>query len=188
MVNKYKGFKSEKMAGPREKLPAGGYVAKIMGAKVEDYSWGQSLIVSYDITEGEYAGFFKRDRDNNGNADRRWRGNLRMNVPKGDGSEQDAWTVRSFNNFIASVEDSNPAFAWDWDETKLKGKEVGMLVRNREYEINGTRGWTTEASSTTDTASIRSGKFRIPKDKPLKTQAEHATGYNAAEDDSDLPF
>lgn len=189
MIKNYNGFKKEKMAGPREVIPAGGYVCKIMAAKVENYKFGDVLVLSFDITEGEYTGFFKRDWDNNTNPERKWRGNLRLNIPKGDGSEMDGWTVRSFNNFAASLEDSNPGYTWDWDESKLKGKELGILFRNREYDFNGNHGWTTEASSVTDSSAIREGKFRIPKDKPLKDKpVSDAPTYAAAEAEDDLPF
>ena len=35
----------------RKPLPAGGYVAKILNAKVEEYSWGEVLVISFDIAQ-----------------------------------------------------------------------------------------------------------------------------------------
>ena len=57
MINHYNGFKAEKTAG-NEPLPAGGYVAKILGAEVKSYSWGDVLNISFDITEGEHTNHF----------------------------------------------------------------------------------------------------------------------------------
>ena len=44
----------------------------------------------------------------------------------------------------------------------------GVLFRNKEWEMNGRTGWTTEACSAIDAQSVRDGKLKMPKDKPLK--------------------
>lgn len=191
MIPQYKGFEKKKFSGSREILPAGGYVGKILKAEVMQYSWGNRLQISYDITEGDFKNFFKHDWDNNQNEDRKWRGVLKLNLPSGDGSQQDSWKVNAINNLAASLEDSNPGYTWDWDEAKLKGKALGFLVRDFEWEINGRTGWSTEASSCTDVDSIREGKFKVPKPRPLKdTQAAPATTMSgtAIDDPDDLPF
>ena len=190
MIPKYNDFKSAKIGTGREILPAGGYVGEIKKAEVLKYSWGSKLVIAYDITEGEFTGFFMRDWQNNPNDDKKWRGNLSLTLPTDDGTEQDAWKKRAINNLAASLEESNSGYHWDWDEAKLKGKKLGFLVRDREWELDGRTGWTTEACSCTDVESIRSGKFRMPKAKTLsKTSAPAAPAidYSTA-DDSDLPF
>lgn len=190
MINKFNGFERRKYTSAREILPAGGYVGKILKAEVVHYSWGDRLHISFDITEGEFKDFFKKDWENNTNEDRKWRGVLRLNLPAGDGSAQDAWKVSAINNLAASLEESNSGYTWDWDETKLKGKALGFLVREFEWEVNGNSGWSTEAASCTDVESIRSGKFRLPKKRPLKRsqQAEPATAPGTVEEPDDLPF
>ena len=190
MIKKYTDFKAEKSSSPREILPAGGYVGKIMSAKVESFEWGDVLVMAYDITEGEYAGFFQRDFANNTNEDKKWRGTLRMNIPTDSANQQNEWRKRAFNNLIACLEESNPGFHWDWDESKLKGKALGILVREREWEMGGNTGWTTEASGASSVDAIREGKFRIPKPRFLKAKTEAAApAFNQqAADDSDLPF
>ena len=127
MIPQYKGFEKKKFSGAREILPAGGYVGKILKAEVMQYSWGNQLKISFDITEGEFKDFFQRDWDNNTNEDRKWRGVLKLTLPTGDGSEQDGWKVNAINNLTASLEESNPGYNWDWDETKLKGKLMPYL-------------------------------------------------------------
>ena len=47
MIPKYNGSKSEKSTSFAP-IPAGGYVAKIMGARIENYSWGSVLIIAFD--------------------------------------------------------------------------------------------------------------------------------------------
>lgn len=188
MIKKYNDFKAEKVGAPREILPAGGYVAKIMSAKVESFAWGDVLVMAFDITEGDFANFFKRDFDNNPNEDKRWRGTLRMNIPNDSADQQNEWRKRAFNNLIACLEESNPGYHWDWDETKLKGKALGILVREREWEMNGNTGWTTEASGAASVDAIRGGKFRIPKPRALKKSETAAAAFPQAADDTDLPF
>lgn len=185
--------KGEKPASARQQLPVGSYVAKIIGAKVESTPWGgERLSIAFDIEEGTYKGFFKADFDENTANDKKWRGTFRQNVPTGDGSERDGWTQRSFNTLIWALEASNKGYVFDWDESKFKGKLVGVSFRNEEWEINGRTGWTTRCWEMVDVETVRAGKARIGKDKPLnKSSSESAQAdfpvVEAASDD-DLPF
>lgn len=193
MIKQYGGYAAKKSGGAREILPAGGYVAKIVSAKVDSTQWGDKLIVAFDIAEGDYREFFKKDFDGNVNEDKKWRGVYRLSIPADDGSEQDEWKKRSFNNFAFALENSNNGYVWDWDESKLKGKMFGVLFRNKEWEMNGRTGWTTEACSAIDAQSVRDGKFKMPKDKPLNGNGSAAssrfeTTAPANESDDDLPF
>ena len=198
MIRRYNGAKAERRAA-REILPAGGYVAKILDAKVQhfDFRNGDSvdkLILSFDILEGQHAGFFKRDYNQNTNEDKKWRGTYRVNIPKDDGTEQDGWSKNTFNGVIWALEDSNPGFHFDFDETQLKGKIVGVLFRNKEWEWEDKTGWTTECCALTGAEEIRSGKFKMPKDKPLKKSgstmsAPSGGGFaEVTDDDGTLPF
>ena len=194
----YNGFKAQKSAGAREILPAGGYVCRICEAKVEIYKTRnggtmETLIWAIEIIEGEHAGFWKKDFDSQTGEDKKWRGTMRINLPKDDGSEQDGWTKRTFENAMWALEDSNPGYTWDWDEKKLKGKIVGILYRNREWEYNGNTGWTTEAGGVTSVDDIRNGKFKPLKDKPLKNKNANNNNNSsfsalANADENDLPF
>jgi len=188
-MKQYSGFKAERAAGAREILPAGGYVCEIKNAKVEEYTGGlQTLVLAIDVIEGQYAGIFKRDFDNNTREDKKWRGKYRINVPKDDGSEMDAWTKRGFNNFIWAVQESNTGYTWDWEEKKLKGKKVGVIYRNREWEMSGNTGWTTEAAGSASVEEIRAGSFRMLKDKPLKNRPVQPQVEENVDSEDDLPF
>lgn len=191
MIKKFNGYEA-KMIQPREQLPVGGYVCKIMKAEVLDYSWGQRLAVSIDIAEGQYKDFYANEYRAQTTEDKRWKGVLRLSIPTDDGSERDEWTKRSFNNFIGVVEDANPGYRFDWDETKLKGKTVGILFRNEEWEFNGRSGWSVKPFSTAAIGDIKDGKdFKI-KDKPLAKNAGAAAPAFAEEASSisgdELPF
>lgn len=187
-MKKYNDVKAEKPSGGRETLPAGGYVCQILSARVESGDWGDTLVVAHDVCEGDYNGIFKRDYDNNTMENKKWRGTFRLKLPKDDGSEQDGWKKRSLGNFIWAVEQSNPGYSWSWDEKTLKGKKVGLLYRNKEWEYNGRSGWTTEAAGSESIDNIRNGKFRIPKDRPLPEKPAAPVFTDDVEGDGELPF
>lgn len=185
----YSGYKAEKMAGGREIIPAGGYVAQILSTEVLEYTWGKVLAISFDVTEGEHKDFFKRDYAGQVGEDKKWRGVCRLTVPKDDGSEKDEWSKNSFNNAMYAIEESNSGYAWNWDEKTLKGKSAGVLFRNKEWEFNDKTGWTTECYSLASVDDIRNNKFKIAKDKPLKNKSVSTGGFtDLPEDDPDLPF
>ena len=188
-------FKPEQST-TREPLPAGGYIAKIIGAKVVTYNGKNGgsydkLEISFDIIEGAYKGHFQDDFAANSNPDKKWRGVFRLPVPKDDGTEQDGWSKRTFGNAMWAVEASNPGYSWDWNEAGLKSKIVGVIFRNKEWEINGRTGWTTECCAFDSVESIKTGTFKQPKAKPLPPKKASGAGtFSAlsAEDDGDLPW
>lgn len=181
--------KPEKPATGRETLPAGGYVCQIMSARVESGEWGDTLVIAHDVCEGDYKDIFKRDYENNPREDKKWRGTFRLKLPKDDGTEQDGWKKRSLSNFLWALEQSNPGFAFDWDEKKLKGKKIGLLYRNKEWAYNDRTGWTTEAAGTESVDNIREGKFRALKDKPLANKPVQVfTEIDDTEETDGLPF
>ena len=170
-------------------LPVGGYVAKIMNAEVKEYTWGDVLVVSFDIAEGEYKDFFANQYKANTNEDKKWKGNFRINVPQ----ESNQWfesQKRTFGNAIACIEESNCGYAWDWDETKLKGKTVGVLFREREWEWEGKSGITTECCTFCSVDDVRSGNFKTPRPKMLKKEeaVETKPVFEEVVSDEDLPF
>lgn len=181
-------------SGSGEPLPAGGYVAKIMNAEVKEYSWGEVLVISFDIAEGEYKDFFATQYRENTNEDKKWKGNFRLTVPQENNQYYDR-QKRTFGNCLACIEESNSGYHWNWSEAELKGKMVGVLFRNYEYSIidskgNTNNGWSTECCTFTTVDDIRNGKFKMPKDKPLKNKPAIVTSdfQPVADDDDDLPF
>lgn len=180
----FEGYKAQKQGGSREHLPAGGYVAQILSAKEVQYGWGSVLLISFDISEGEYKGFFKKDYAENTNENRKWSGTYRLSIPKDDGSEKDGWTKRTFGGVMWAVEDSNPGYHWDWNEAGLKGKTVGVLYRNYEWDIDGRTGWSTECCKMITVQDVRDGKFKVPKDKPLANKP--AEGFTDVTKDDDI--
>lgn len=183
----YKGFDRNNTYKETERLPVGGYVLKIMEAKEVVNEWGSTLVISFDIAEGEYKDFFANNYRAQQGEDKKWKGAYRLRVPKDDGSEQDSWTVKRFNTVIVNIEESNQGYHWDWDERKLKGKLVGGLFNNKEYAFNGRHGFFTNCHSLVTTEMIRSGKFKIPADTLLKDSGPQEQGQSVGDGFMTIP-
>ena len=189
----FNGLEIKKSVGASEPLPAGGYVAKIINAKVEEYGWGEVLVISFDIAEGEYKDFFGKQYKENTREDKKWKGNFRLTVPQESNKYFDS-QKRTFGNAIWAIEESNTGYHWDWNETALKGKMVGVLFRNFEWSMDdGRSGWSTECCTFVSVEDVRTGNFKQPKDKTLRNKATNnaaASSFTVLDDDSmsDLPF
>lgn len=190
MIPRYNGAQAQRMTSGAA-LPAGGYVAQIQSAHVENYTWGNMLVIAYDVAEGEHKGHFRKQFDENTDPNRKWKGTFRLTIPN-ENSKYFSSEKRTFNNFIFALEQSNPGFHFDWEEQHLKGKFFGALVRNKEFlSDKGEKISTTECGGCTDIQSIRDGSFTPLKDKLLKEDAllaQTASAIDDVIDDDDLPF
>ena len=63
----------------------------------------------------------------------------------------------------------------DWDENVLKGKLVGALFNEKEWEKDGKTGWFTQCKRFVPANDIRSGNFTIPKREELKNKPSTAS-------------
>ena len=151
-----------------ERLPAGGYVLKILDVEYQSNDWGDVIRLSFDVEEGEKKGYFAGNYKGQTGEDKKWKGTYRLRVPKDDGSEEDEVRQRRFKTVMGRFEESNPGYHWNWDEQTLKGKAIGALFNNKEYEFEGRHGFFTNCHSLVTVEKIRSGKFDIPADTLLK--------------------
>ena len=169
MIKKFGDYDQTKGYSDSEQLPRGGYVCKIIGAKMQENEYGQSVKIAFDIAEGEYKDFFQKKFDANTNEDKKWSGTFLLNVPTDDGSEKDGWSKRRFRTFTDALEDSNPNYHFDWDETKFKGKLVGFIFNYREWQApDGRLIRSANPAKTVSVDKIRKGNFKIPADKLLE--------------------
>ena len=56
-MKKLKGYESAKPYSEQERLPAGGYILRVLNVEYQENDWGDVIILSFDIAEGEYKGF-----------------------------------------------------------------------------------------------------------------------------------
>ena len=194
MIRKPNNWNEVQEFSDRQKLPLDAYVCKVKQCKVVDTDYGEQLVILFDITEGEYAGYFQKDYARNTAQDKKWRGLLRVWIPKDDGSESDEITKRSFKGMTTSFEKSNPGYQWDWNENSLAGKTVGILFRNEAYDFQGRQGWAARPFRALSADAVRNGEYTMPKDKPLKNKTSAAPAYPNPNngytevDDEELPF
>lgn len=118
--------------GENEKLPTGGHICQIRAARCENTRTGKEMLVlAFDIKEGsECDGFYKRmfDRIKGYNPDAKWPGVYYQVTTNNEGN-----TSPMFKGLITAIEESNPGYAWNWNETSLQGKVVGFNFGEEEY-------------------------------------------------------
>lgn len=118
-------------------LPIGAYECIIRKAEVytNPNNGKESFKVEVDIASGEYKGYFQKRFDNNTNSTKTWDNNsTRYLAFQGD-------NIAYFKGFITCIENSNPGYIWDWNETKLTGKKICGVYQYEEYEKqDGSKG------------------------------------------------
>lgn len=163
-----------------EVLPAGGYVCGIKQAK-KDFSQSgkEMLVLCLDIAEGEYAGYFQRQFDSmkEKNPDAKW----------GCVFRQLTSSVSFFKGLTTCIQASNQGYTWNFDESTLQNKLVGMLFGREQYmNSKGETKWRTTPKMARTVAKIRDGEYKIPEDKVLSNVDVFANVPMA--NSSDLPF
>lgn len=166
-----------------KRLPAGGYIIKIVDAKDKDNK--NYFEVIYDIAVGEYKGFFAEDYYK----DKPYMHRLIC-------SYKDS-ALRSFKGFITSLEESNnldlseKVMKGTLDASDLIGRTVGALLGYEEYqnERGDTRQRLCSVAGFRSVKTINDGKFKVPELKTLKVETEAApsSGFIPITDE-DLPF
>lgn len=191
------GWENVQALQERQPLPLGAYIVKIMGAAISEVESRDGrkfpvLDISYDIAEGDFTGYYAAEyRAQTG--DKRWKGVLRQFLPREDGSDQDKWTKSKLKAIIEAIEKSNSGYRWDWNESGLKGRIVGCIYRNEEWEWNGNTGFTARPFKFAEASKVREGNFKLPKEKLLKRDAASPSpslnvNYEPIDEDDDLPF
>lgn len=179
-----------------ERLPVGGYICVILAAEVESFTTKEGntvekLKISFDIIDGQYINYYAEQYKANTAEDRKWKGVMRIAIPD-ETSEYAASQKKAFENFAWALQESNPNYTWDWNEKGLKGKALGIIFRDKEWEYNGKTGWFTEPFRITSVDKIREGDFKIPEPKALAKNAAAAAGpadeVVPLPTDDDIPF
>lgn len=153
--------------GESETLEPGGYICKIISAKVEKAKEGKNydelMKVAFDIDEGNFKGYYSRrfDRSKNYRSDAKWPGVYHQTIKQSD--------LRYFKGFITAIEESNPGYKWTWDESSLKGKIFGGIFGEEEYRGNDGKVRTiTKLQWVRSVGKVREGSFTIPPIKRLQ--------------------
>lgn len=151
-----------------KRLPAGGYICKIINVKEETSKNGNDMLVlAFDICEGEFKDFYKEGYEKNTSEDKKWRGNFYMMIP-GEDAEKDDWALRNFKTNIGKFEDSNN-YHFDWEHPeRLKGLMIGIVFGEEEYIANnGSSRFSVKPVRLETVDTIKDGDFEMPAVKYL---------------------
>ena len=158
-------------------LPKGAYVAGIKNVKIEGTEPDQQIVFRLDIIEGEQAGYFTKrynhDKENAQQYDAKYKGDYKVQIPNAANPKRQhpEWDLKTLNNSIWCIEQSNPGFHFDGEhEMDLKGKVVGI---NMQYGTFNGVGFT------------RIGQFCVADDvrngivQPMKDLPDRMSGDDA---------
>lgn len=179
-MKKISGYDKIQESGSFKKLPVGGYVVKILNAT--DVPDKEYLRLSFDVAEGPNKGFFAEEYKNDTREDKKW---------------PNAGTfVRSYKEkalpmmkgFTTAVEKSNKNYTWNFDESTLKGKLVGLIIGEEEFvNSSGKMRTRTYVNAVRSVDIIREGKFEVPELKKLSAD-KVAASTSAASQPFQNPF
>lgn len=173
-----------------ERVPAGGHICRIIGAKVETLENGsEKLSLALEIDEGSpLDGIFQRTfvSKHAGNPDAKWPCVFSQFL-----TDREGVCSPYFKGLIRCVENSNSGYQWAWNEEMLKGKRVGMIFREEEFVASdGSVRTTTRPAFARSVDRIREG-VKVPEIKRLPGHASHpaqtADGFVEVSDE-ELPF
>lgn len=188
MKPSYNGFEAKKANNFAELPPVGAYVTEILNVEFIDHNDKEKnpfndphdkIALYLDITEGEYKGRFmevwQSQKERFGES-ATYKGMFRLTPPI-DGDED--WRKRSFESNLWCVQESNPGYAWDWDEKKLKGKKVGINLRKRLYNYTNQNGEvetrdTVEIGKFETIADVKAGKCRLMRENDRRQNKDTA--------------
>lgn len=174
-MKEIKNFDTIPAAGSFTRPTADGYVCVIK--KAVDDPKGEFLSLEFDIVEGKFKGYAADTAERAGF----WPLNCRRYY-----SEK---SLGFFKAFIEAVQNTNKNYKWNWDESTLVGKGVGIVFREEEYyDRNGNIRSNIKPFEFKTAADIREGNFTIPEAKRLSHAADNAMPVDTVEDASDLPF
>lgn len=156
---------------------AGGYVCGIYN--IEDVPEKEYLKIYYDILEGEFKGYYTKQVKEG-----RWKA-----LPNFIASYKES-ALPFFKGTITSVEKSNNGFKFDNDETKLKGKKIGLVLFEQEYIGNDGRVKTSlKVDKAHSVDAIKKGDFEVPEHECVAQTTSTSTGaFGAKASSTANPF
>lgn len=173
----------EAVTGEFDRLPAGGYVCKVIQAKDTTSKSGKPMLVLLlDVAEGKYKDYFAKQ----------------FELAKKYNPDTAKWRACSYHLYdidnmgrlkgtLELILKCNPDYKWDWDEKTLKGKKIGVIFREREYlNNNGQTKIALEVYQLHDITDIEN--VPVPEKKTLEPPAYANNFGNAVDPNEEVPF
>lgn len=191
MIPKIKGYDEAEVIESGKTLPIGGYILKILDAKVEkSKNENDMLVLQYDIAAGEYKDYFHTQFKDKfaSNPNAKWQGTKYLSLTEK--------AVSFFKKDMTMIERSNPNFKWNWETKDLKGKLVGGIFRREEYMNQDYESrFSVKLWYLTDIKTIKDKTFKMPEDKLLDDKisdvnkaSDNAKNILDSFEDDELPF
>ena len=141
----------EKEVGDFPRIPADGYVMQILKAEItQSRNGNEMLVLALEVAEGEFKDYYKAkfDQKRNFKTDAKWPCIFRQ-LTRGN-------SAGFFKRLISNIEHSNQGYSFkgsNFDENTLKGKLVGFVFRDEEWDYNNKKDFTAKPyASKTGTA------------------------------------
>lgn len=183
---------AEASTGNYEKLPAGGYVCKIIAAEDCPVGFnrnapekGDYTKIVYDIAEGQYKGYY---------SDEWGQKNTFAHTYYASYSDNN---LGRYKGFLKAIDESNGTTSFEtaaekgFNEQLLVGKLIGIVIGYEEYENNmGEVKESAKASYVCSVGRILKGDYKVPELKKLKETTAPSgipTGFTPMTD-ADVPF
>ena len=189
----YKNCEPRKSGNFIELPPVGAYIGEIQAVREIEIYDRPAIELFIEITEGEYANRFHEvheDQKERFGDTAKYKGIFRLFPYLGE--NDDDWRKKVFEENLWAVEQSNPGYKWDWDEKKLKGKKVGINIRNRLYTYNNKNRTTTEIGQLESIEDVKNGKCKKLKDRdqrrPIDEDSTDGSDFTEVSDTVDVPW
>ena len=137
-----------------------GYVVGILN--VENDEDKECMKITYDIAEGDFRGYYTE----------RFK-KFNRPLPAFYRSYKES-ALSFFKGFITSVEKSNKGYVWNWDESTLKNKKLGVILQEEDY-VPSTGRYAGEirtrliVGKVVDIDTIYSKNYKIPSKKIVQS-------------------
>ena len=171
-----------KEAGDFSRPAPGAYICTIIS--VEDVADKEYLKVTYDIAEGEFAGYYSDMRTNH--PEWTWAGAYCRSYKQA--------ALGMFKRFCSAVSKSNGNFVFDGntvnaDEKTLAGKKVGIVFQEEEYYGNdGEKKTRLVVNKEFPVSEIGNQKAPKKKELPVEETNFDPTKFTAADGVEEIPF
>ncbi len=177
-----RGYNDVQASNPGEftKLPAGGYVCRIINAELSNSKAGNlMLVLSVDIAEGEFQNFFKNATDaaRKFNPDKKWdnSGIYRQLV-----FDKSGRVASFFKGLITCIERSNPKRKIniaDFEPASLCGLFCGFVFAYEEYQRrDGDIAEAIHIKFPKSYDDICDGNFKVPDTKKFERPVAPPSG------------
>ena len=166
-------------------LPTGNYKMKIIKAEATKSKTGKDMLkIAFDVADGQYKDFYKRKFENDC---KRQPDKAKWSYDAIHYQMADSESLGRFKGFIKCLEDSNPNFSWDWDESKLKGLLFAAQTHNEPEEYKGKTYDHNKIVNIYPVSELEN--LPVLPDKALKaTTDDGGFGGTAVDEDISIPF